>query len=151
MNCRFCSREILNKGSLAAHEKCCKSNPDAIKHPHSPYAGRKPGSTAWNKDKRFGINLAFREKFPDEAVFIKNSSYPRHCIKRRIREDDLIPYVCACCGIGPEWQGEPMPLVLDHINGINNDNRLENLRFVCSNCDTQLDTYKSKNKGRAIR
>jgi len=43
--------------------------------------------------------------------------------------------------------GKPMPLILDHINGINNDNRIENLRFVCSNCDTQLPTYKSKNIG----
>jgi len=39
-----------------------------------------------------------------------------------------------------------MPLILDHINGVNNDNRLENLRFVCSNCDSQLDTYKSRNR-----
>ena len=50
-----------------------------------------------------------------------------------------------------EWCGKPMPLILDHINGINNDNRLENLRFVCSNCDSQLDTYKSRNKGGASR
>ena len=50
------------------------------------------------------------------------------------------------CGIGPEWQGKPMPLILDHINGINNDNRLDNLRFVCSNCDSQLPTYKSRNR-----
>lgn len=49
-------------------------------------------------------------------------------------------------GLGSEWQGKPMPLILDHINGINNDNRLENLRFVCSNCDSQLPTYKSKNR-----
>jgi len=53
---------------------------------------------------------------------------------------------CECCKIGPEWMGKPMPLILDHINGVNNDNRLENLRFVCSNCDTQLETYKSKNR-----
>jgi hypothetical protein len=38
-----------------------------------------------------------------------------------------------------------MVLILDHINGYNNDNRIENLRFVCSNCDSQLDTYKSRN------
>ena len=37
-----------------------------------------------------------------------------------------------------------MPLILDHINGINNDNRIENLRFLCSNCDSIQSTYKSK-------
>ena len=41
-----------------------------------------------------------------------------------------------------------MPLILDHKNGINNDNRLENLRFLCSNCDSIQDTYKSKNKNK---
>ena len=60
-------------------------------------------------------------------------------------KENLINYECACCGIGPIWQNKPMPLILDHINGVNNDNRLENLRFVCSNCDSQLSTYKSKN------
>lgn len=40
--------------------------------------------------------------------------------------------------------GKPLVLILDHKNGVNNDNRLENLRFVCSNCDSQLETYKNR-------
>lgn len=90
---------------------------------------------AFNKAKRFR----------DEDVFVADSTYARHHIKKRIIEDSKIPYCCAICSTGPEWMGKPMPLILDHINGINNDNRLENLRFVCSNCDSQLDTYKSRN------
>ena len=82
----------------------------------------------------------------DSEVFIENSSYPRKHLKIRIIKDGMIEYTCAICGIGPEWMGKPMPLILDHINGTNNDNRLSNLRFVCSNCDCQLPTYKSKNK-----
>lgn len=83
----------------------------------------------------------------DIEVFVEDSTYPRHKLKERIIKQKMIDYHCACCGIGPVWNGRPMPLILDHINGINNDNRLENLRFVCSNCDSQLDTYKSRNKG----
>ena len=88
----------------------------------------------------------YGERKTDEEVFVENSTYARHRLKERIIVGGIINYVCACCGIGPMWQGKFMPLVLDHINGINNDNRLENLRFVCSNCDSQLDTYKSRNR-----
>lgn len=82
---------------------------------------------------------------PDAEVFCENATIARHHVKRKIIERNLIPYECDICHIGPEWQGRSMPLILDHINGINNDNRIENLRFVCSNCDSQLPTYKSRN------
>jgi len=84
-------------------------------------------------------------RFPNENVFIENSTYPRHRLKARIINENMIPYVCDKCGQKPFWMGKPMPLILDHRNGISNDNRIENLRFVCSNCDSQLPTYKSRN------
>ncbi len=107
------------------------------------------------KNKRGGGNIKATEilkksnearRFTNERVFVKDSSYPRHRLKERILLDRLIKYECNICGIGPIWNENPMPLVLDHRNGLNDDNRLENLRFVCSNCDSQLDTYKSRNK-----
>ena len=106
----------------------------------------KKGSTPWNKGKKVKLTpylQSIRRK--NEDVFVENSDYARHHIKKRILDEKLIEYRCDCCGIGPEWCEKPMPLILDHINGVNNDNRLGNLRFICSNCDTQLDTYKSKN------
>jgi len=147
MNCEFCGKQINNAGSLKAHENGCKQNPNAVKKVRSPLAGAKKGQIAWNKDKKTGRIQYWKDKFPLEEVMVENSSYPRHSLKSRIREENLIDYRCACCGIGPEWNGKPMPLILDHINGVNNDNRKDNLRFVCSNCDTQLPTYKSKNRG----
>jgi hypothetical protein len=55
-----------------------------------------------------------------------------------------------CCEIckNTEWLGQPIPLVLDHIDGASDNNLEENLRLVCGNCDMQLPTYKNKNKGK---
>jgi len=86
----------------------------------------------------------FKIRVSDKKAFSKNSTFPRQHLKARILKKKLIEYICAICGIDSMWQNKPMPLILDHINGINNDNRLKNLRFVCSNCDSQLDTYKNK-------
>lgn len=52
---------------------------------------------------------------------------------------------CSICGI-TDWQGKKLPFILDHIDGNANNNWPDNLRLVCSNCDSQLDTYKRKNK-----
>jgi hypothetical protein len=46
------------------------------------------------------------------------------------------------------WNGKPLPLVLDHVNGVSRDNRPQNLRFLCPNCDSQLPTRGGRNKGR---
>lgn len=53
---------------------------------------------------------------------------------------------CALCKI-TTWMGEPVPLVLDHINGHAEDGSLRNLRMICPNCDALLPTYKARNKG----
>jgi len=56
---------------------------------------------------------------------------------------------CSICSIENEWNGKPIVFVLDHIDGDASNNKRENLRLVCPNCDSQLDTYKSKNKNSA--
>ena len=53
---------------------------------------------------------------------------------------------CDICGI-TEWLGKPISMILDHINGKANDNKVDNLRFLCHNCDSQSDHYKGRNKG----
>lgn len=80
--------------------------------------------------------------YPDEIVFVENSTYPRHRIKERLKK--LIPFVCSECGQEPEWKGKPLTLQLEHKNGINNDNRKENLCFLCPNCHSQTETYAGR-------
>ena len=54
---------------------------------------------------------------------------------------------CAICDMEDEWIGKPLVFVMDHIDGDSSNNSRDNLRCVCPNCDTQLDTFKSKNRG----
>lgn len=77
----------------------------------------------------------------------ENSKHCRNVLRKYIIQNNLIPYKCAICGT-KEWNGKTLSLELDHINGINNDNRLENLRFLCPNCHSQTTTYGSRNQQR---
>lgn len=74
-----------------------------------------------------------------ENVFIEGSTADQSTLRRFYCKED-VPYVCAICGQEPFWNGKEMTLILDHINGKNHDNRLENLRWVCPNCNIQLPT-----------
>lgn len=65
-------------------------------------------------------------------------------VKKFIIEEQK--HKCAICGIENTWQNKELVFVLDHIDGHANNNKRSNLRLICPNCDSQLDTYKRKNK-----
>lgn len=56
---------------------------------------------------------------------------------------------CAICGLPNIWNNKELKFILDHIDGNASNSCRENLRLICPNCDSQLDTYKSKNKNSA--
>ena len=95
------------------------------------------------------INFNYKNQWghpkTNEEIFVENSSYARHNLKKRILRFNLIPFICSECDLSDEWNGKKIVLQLDHINGINNDNRIENLRFLCPNCHSQQDTFAAKN------
>lgn len=78
---------------------------------------------------------------PLAEVLVKGSTYSRGKVKQRLFEAALKERKCEMCGQGEIWRGRRMALILDHINGIPNDNRIENLRIVCPNCAATLDTH----------
>lgn len=81
------------------------------------------------------------------TLLCKGSKHNRTVLRSYIIRNNLLPYRCAICG-AIEWQGKTLSLELDHINGENNDNRIENLRFLCPNCHSQTTTYGARNQQR---
>jgi transposase-like protein len=86
-----------------------------------------------------------RKRKPLEEILVKDSSYTRGTLKRRLYSEGLKERQCELCGQDEEWNGRRMALILDHINGIATDNRLENLQIVCPNCAATLDTHCGRN------
>ncbi len=84
-------------------------------------------------------------QIPLDEVLVENSTYNRFNLKRRLLAAGLLEPRCELCGQGELWHRRRMSLVLDHINGISNDNRIENLRMVCPNCAATLDTHCGRN------
>lgn len=79
----------------------------------------------------------------NDDIFIENSTADRGSIKSRLVTDFNFEYKCYRCGID-SYNDEPISLQLDHINGINNDNRINNLRFLCPNCHSQTPTFAGR-------
>lgn len=90
----------------------------------------------------------FAKKYTLEETFCLESNHKiiGNDLKKILYKNNLKQPICEECGQDENWRGKKLSLHLDHINGINNDNRLENLRILCPNCHAITNTYGGKNK-----
>lgn len=102
-------------------------------------------------DRISRLHEIMRNRKPDELLFVENSSVKGGKLKKRFIASG-VSYVCSECKLLPEWNGKKLVLQIDHINGINTDNRKENLRFLCPNCHSQTPTFAGKlNRKKPLR
>jgi hypothetical protein len=97
-------------------------------------------------------HLQYSSKKSDTEVFSALSNHHRAKVKKRLLEQDILEYKCygKDCNVFSIWNGKPISLQLDHINGIPYDNRVENLRLLCPNCHSQTPTFGGRNKAKTI-
>lgn len=83
---------------------------------------------------------------PLNQILVEDSSYLGISqLKKRLIKEGLLTYKCYECGL-TKWRNKNISLQLDHINGIHDDHRIENLRLLCPNCHSQTETFCSKNR-----
>jgi hypothetical protein len=111
-------------------------------------SGQRKGNLSWNKGKILSQQEkadVSRELFKTGDVFeLQEQTIRTHAKRILINEQGNC---CSICKI-TIWNDKPVPLVCDHIDGNPMNNNFNNFRIICCNCDAQLPTYKSKNRGR---
>ena len=100
-----------------------------------------------DEERLRGLRTASKKKrIPNDQMFIEQSLVPRNLVRNRIIKDNLLEYKCSMCDNVGEWLGQKMSLQIDHVNGVSNDHRLQNLRWLCPNCHSITPTYAGKNR-----
>ena len=136
--CNHCNRVFKNAYSAGAHK------------PHCLGTGYKFSTIncAWSSGKNVYNDCRVRSLVSKDELFVKNSKAKRGHIKRIALTEGLLQNVCALCGLKDSWNEKMIVLQIDHVNGISDDHRLENLRMLCPNCHSQTKTYCRKNRKR---
>jgi hypothetical protein len=108
-------------------------------------------STAHFCGKEISQKKLWTEAIPLSVVLVRNSTYSRRSLKQRLLREGILKNECIICGLSGDWNGKTLKMILDHINGVPDDHRIENLQMVCPNCNSQLETFTGKNKPRRER
>ena len=99
------------------------------------------------KGHLIGKRHNWARKMPMQDILVEDSNYScSNSLKKRLIKEGLLKEICVGCGQEPYWNGNKLVLTLDHKNGNNTDNRIENLRLLCPNCHSQTLTFAGKNR-----
>lgn len=135
-------KETFNKGVIRTNQGICiNCGKEFIKYAQksNKYCCSKCQQEYQHKEK---YNLILQG---DSSIMRAN--YNPYAFKKDILSEQ--DNKCAICGMSPIWNEKELVFIIDHIDGNAANNKRDNLRCVCPNCDSQLDTYKSKNKNGA--
>ena len=107
---------------------------------------KKLGCYKPNQGGKGTIKISPTNRIPlEEILGGKHPQYGSSKLRIRLINEGLKELKCECCGIS-EWNGLPAPLELDHIDGNNSNNILENLKILCPNCHAQTPTHSCKKR-----
>ena len=98
-----------------------------------------------------GLRRSWQTPKPLNELLVRGSMVSRFELKRRLYEAGLKQPICELCGQGEIWRGTRISLILDHINGVPDDNRLVNLRIACPNCAATFETHCGRKNQRPPR
>lgn len=129
--------QSINSGSIYPSIKK-RASMLGLSNDHMLHQGHSKGTTIENPNYKYDLKDAL----------IENSPYSRGNLKRRLFKTGLLQNVCSECGNEAMWNDVILVLHLDHINGINNDNRIENLRILCPICHALTPTFRGRNKNK---
>lgn len=87
-----------------------------------------------------------REKYSVEEVFIQDSPVSQKVMRGYVKRHNILEYKCQNCGCDGHWRDGIIALEIDHIDGNNTNNTIENLRYLCPNCHALTNTYRGRNK-----
>ena len=100
--------------------------------------------SAWNQGARY---KPVKPAQDIKEILVEHSTYVNtNHLRERLLKEGLKEHKCECCG-NSEWMGKPIALELHHVNGIKDDQRIENLQILCPNCHAFTDNYRGRNIG----
>jgi hypothetical protein len=91
-----------------------------------------------------GKSHSWAKARPLASILQAGSRFTSYHLKNRLLKEGVLQAVCANCQLA-QWLGRPIPLELDHIDGIRDNNQIENLRVLCPNCHALTPTYRARN------